>query len=676
VLLGVLLILTAVGTTAAFAVVTTWLKGLPDYQSPDAFQVAQPTKIYSADGKLLAKFFLQNREVVPISQISTSLTDGVVAVEDERFFQHGGVDPVGIIRAAFTTASGDRQGASTITQQYVRNTVMLDERTQMTLARKVREAYVATEIEKTLSKETILQNYLNTVYFGEGAYGAEAAARTFFAKSASQLTLPEGALIAGLVQSPSNLDPYNNPIAAIARRKAVLGRMLFNGYITQADYDAAVSAPLNLKRENEPLDGIYYAPYYVSYVRTLLQQQFTSGVVFNGGLTVYTTLDTRLQADAEHAAHRDFNSKKDPSDALVSIDPRTGYVKALVGGTNYVKTKFNLATQGYRQPGSSFKTFVLVTALAKGMSPSYSIDSHAPVSVPATPTDWTVNNDEGSGSGMMSLDSATWNSVNAVFARLAYYGCGMKSVVRTAKAMGITTPLPNFPSITLGSVGCTPLEMASAYGTLANEGKHFPPIVITKVLDRDGNTIFQAQPRGLQVVSPEVAYAATKILEGVISQGTATAANIGRPAAGKTGTSQSNRDCWFVGYTPQLVTSVWVGYTPERTIEVGGTKGFGGTVAAPIWARYMKAALAGQPPRDFAWASAPHYNGSFNIPVSYATLHPPAPPTTKTTTTSKSTTTTKSKSSSKGKTGGGSGTKKGGGTKKIPPPPPPSKTTT
>ena len=626
VFLALSLLLTAVGAATTAAAVTTWLHGLPDYRSPSAFELAEPTKIYSADGKLIAKFYLQNREIVPLSQIATSLADGIVAVEDERYFEHGGVDPLGIVRAAFTTVTGDRQGASTITQQYIRNTVLFDERREMTLARKVREAYLAIEIEKTLSKSEILEDYLNTVYFGEGAYGAEAAAHAFFAKSASQLTLPEGALIAGLVQSPSKLDPFVNPAAAIVRRREVLDRMLVNRYITQADHDAAVSAPLELRPESQPLDGIYAAPYFVSHVRTLLQQQFTTGVVFNGGLTVYTTLDTRLQTAAEKAAHRDFKARKDPSDALVAIDPRTGYVKAMVGGRNYAKNKFNLATQGHRQPGSAFKTFVLVTALSKGMSPSYKVDSHAPVSIPAKRRPWVVNNNEGTGKGMMPLDAATWGSVNAVYARVAYYAVGVKNVARTAKSMGISTPIPNFPSIALGTVGCTPMEMASAYGTLATGGVQRKPITITKVLDREGNVVFEAQPKGKRVIKREVAYAATKVLEGVITQGTGKAADIGRPAAGKTGTTQSNRDCWFIGYTPQLVTAVWVGFTPERTVMINGSKGFGGTVAAPIWARFMRAALAGQPVRDFAWAATPSFDGSFNIPVSketkYAEAHP------------------------------------------------------
>ena len=614
--LGALLLLTAAGATTAIAAVNVWLKGLPDYTSPGAFDVAQPTKIYSADGKLLAKLYLQNREVVPMSEIATSLSDGVVAVEDERFFQHGGVDPIGILRAAFSNVSGNHQGASTITQQYIRNTILRDEATQITLERKVREAYLAEQVEKTLTKETILENYLNTVYFGEGAYGAEAAAQTFFAKSAKALTLPQGALIAGLVQSPSRLDPYSNPNGALARRKEVLGRMLYNHYITKSDYDSAVATPLALKRQTMPHDGIYSAPYYVAYVKRLLQKQFTPGVVFNGGLSVYTTLDTRMQATAEKTALSNYKRAKDPSVALVSIDPRNGYIKAMVGGKDYAKSKFNLATQGRRQPGSSFKTFVLVTALEQGMPPTFKVDSQAPVSIPSKPKPWVVNNDEGHGNGMMSVDEAMWASVNAVYARVAW-AIGIKNVAHTARVMGITTHIPNYPSIALGSVNCTPLEMASAYGTLANNGVHYDPIVITKVYDRHRQVIFAAHPQGKQVIKPSIAYATTQVLEGVIQQGTASRADIGRPSAGKTGTSQSNRDAWFVGYTPQLVTSVWVGYTTERTIMVDGSKGFGGTLAAPIWAAFMSKSLSGQPERDFASAPEPNYNpDKFDIPVS------------------------------------------------------------
>ena len=302
VLVSAVLVLSVLGVASAFALVRSWLKDLPDYKSKTAFEVAQSTKIYSADGKLLARLYLENREVVPISVIATSLTDGMVSIEDERYYTHGGVDPIGLVRAMVKTASGTRQGASTITQQYVRNTLLLDERTQMTATRKVREAYLAMELEKRYDKTKILEMYLNTVYFGEGAYGAEAAAQTYFARSAKDLTLAQGALLAGLVQSPSRLDPYDNPAGAVARRDEVLGRMLYNKKIDVAQLEQAKAEPLVLMRTKEPKDGVYAAPYYVAHVKKVLQQQFTPAVVFKGGLTVYTTLDTKLQGYAEKAS--------------------------------------------------------------------------------------------------------------------------------------------------------------------------------------------------------------------------------------------------------------------------------------------------------------------------------------------------------------------------------------
>ncbi len=610
------LVVVLTGAGVAYGVVQKWLEDLPDYKSKNAFEVAQATKIYSADGKLLARLYLENREVVPLSQISPYLVNAAVAVEDERFYSHKGVDPLGLVRAAVMTASGNRQGASTITQQYIRNTILLDERTDMTYARKVREAYLAIELEKRHTKPEILEMYLNTIYLGEGAYGAQAASLEYFNRPASKLTLPQAATLAGLAQSPSRLDPYNNPEGAVARRNEVLGRMLANNYITQAQHDEAVATKLKLDRNKVPRDGIYRAHYFVAHVKKLLQQQFSEGTVFKGGLTVYTTLDTRLQKYAERAIKNKLPKKSDPQAALVSIDPRTGYVKALVGGRDYRKSKFNLATQGYRQPGSSFKTFVLVTALEKGMPPSFRIDSSSPAAIPSKPKPWIVDNSEGAGRGMMTLQSATAASVNTVFARVAWE-LGIKSVADTAKRMGITTKIPRVPSIALGAGNVTPYEMAAAYGTLATEGVRRRPVCITKVVDRDDKTIFLAKKHGTRVIKAPVAKAAIDVMRGVVTGGTGTRANIGRPVAGKTGTSQLNRDIWFVGFTPQLVTSVWVGYPKERTIYVNGARGFGGTVCAPIWASYMRKALAGEPVLNFPRQRKPTYNASkFHIPIS------------------------------------------------------------
>lgn len=606
--LGLVLV---VGVASAAGLMKTWLSDLPDYRSPEAFKVAQPTKIVSADGKLLARLFLEDRTMVDISKVATDLPDAVVAIEDERFYEHNGVDPEGIIRAVVKNlSSGDitGQGASTITMQYVRNTILVNERTKITLARKIREAYLAMQVEKQYSKSQILNLYLNTVYFGEGAYGIESAARNYFGKHASELTLAESALLAGLLQGPSRLDPYTNPERSLDRRTLVLGRMVANGYITQAESDAANVEPLALKRWDEPESGIYAAPYFVAHVKKLLQQQYPQSVVFKGGLTVQTTLDTRMQALAEKAVTDNLSKSRDPDVALVSIDPRNGAIKAMYGGRDYNKNKFNLATQGSRQPGSSFKTFVLVTALEEGMPPDRYVDSSSPAHIPTKPRPWEVSNSEGHGRGMVTMEAATRASINTVFARLIWE-IGAAKVVKVAHRMGITSALPAYPSIGLGSANVTPLEMASAYGTLATNGIHYKPMAITRVLDADGKEIYLGEPKGTQALKPEIAHAATEILKGVVSGGTGTRAAIGRPQAGKTGTSQNYRDAWYVGYTPDLVTSVWVGYyqAEKSMLSVNGRRGFGGTLAAPIWADYSKPALAGRPKLNFPPAATPKY---------------------------------------------------------------------
>jgi penicillin-binding protein 2D len=603
------------GAVGAFGVINSWLQDLPDYESPEAFDVAQTTRVYSADGVLLARLYLENRTVVPMSSISTDLAEAVVAVEDERFYSHDGVDLYAIARAAVKdiAAGSVEEGASTITQQYIRNTILLDERTDISFARKVREAFLARELEKRKDKDEILELYLNAIYFGEGAYGAQAASQTFFSKNANELTLPEAALLAGLPQQPSRLSPYANPEGATRRRNQVLARMLANGYITADEYEVARQAPLELQRAPEPEDGIYAAPYFVAHVKKILQQEYDPTVVFEGGLEVHTTLDMRMQTQAEGSVSEALGRPEDPDVALVSIDPRDGYIKALVGGRDYSTNKFNLATQGRRQPGSSFKTFVLVAALEAGMPPSRYVDSSSPAMIPATPV-WEVSNSEGRGRGMITMDSATRASVNTVFARLIWElnddeSTGAEKVSAVARRMGITSEIPPYPAIALGSQNVTPLEMASAYGTLATNGVHFEPVAITKVIDRHGETIFEVAPEGSQVLEPEIAGEATTVLRGVITGGTARVANIGRPVAGKTGTSQNYRDAWFVGYTPDLVTSVWVGFYQEEKpmLNVRGRRGFGGTVAAPIWAAFMRAALEGRPALDFAKVGKPVY---------------------------------------------------------------------
>lgn len=604
-----------IGTAGAYAVVTSWLRDLPDFEAEDAFDVAQTTKIYSADGVLLARLYLENRTVVPLSQISTDLANAVVAVEDERFFRHDGIDPYGIVRAAVKdiVAGSAEEGASTITQQYIRNTILRDERTDISLARKVREAFLARELEKRKSKDEILELYLNTVYFGEGAHGAQAAAQTFFAKNANELTLAESALLAGLPQQPSRLSPFTNLEGAERRRNIVLSRMLANGYISSEEYEEARATPVEVKHTPVPTDGVYSAPYFVAHVKKLLQAEYDPALVFGGGLEVHTTIDMKMQAAAEKAVSDALPSPGDPDAALVSIDPRDGYIKAMVGGDDFEANKFNLATQGKRQPGSSFKTFVLVAALEAGMPPSRLIDSSSPAKIPTSPV-WEVSNSEGRGRGYITMDAATRSSVNTAYARLIWElnddeGSGAEKVSRVARRMGIKSNIPPYPSIALGSQNVTPMEMASAFGTLATNGLHNDSVAITRIIDRHGDTVFEAKPDPQRALEPEIAYAATNVLRGVITGGTATRANIGRPAAGKTGTSQNYRDAWFVGYTPDLVTSVWVGYYEKERpmLSVHGRRGFGGTVAAPIWATFMRSALDGKPRLEFEKAGKPVY---------------------------------------------------------------------
>jgi membrane peptidoglycan carboxypeptidase len=475
-LAGVLtLALILVGAGLVYAFTLNALAGLPDVNDPSAFALAQPTKIYSADGKLLANFYLENREIVPIESISTDLQHAVVAVEDERFYEHSGVDLVGIARAIVInlTTGSPSEGASTITQQYIRNTILSQERYEITYERKIREAYLAYEFEQRHSKAEVLSSYLNTVYFGDGAYGAEAAALSYFGKHASELTVAESALLAGLPQSPIRLNPYYNLEGALARQRWVLGRMVMNGYITQAEATAAEKETITLRKAVDPNQGIYDCAYFVSYVRRQLLQQYSDSLVFKGGLRVDTTIDTKLQRAAEKAVKAVLPYKKDPDAALVSINPKNGHIVALYGGRDYSKDSFNNATQGRRQAGSAFKMFVLVTALEKGVPPSRPMNASSPARIPTHPP-WTVNNSEGSGRGYITLSAATRSSVNCVFARLIYE-LGAEEVAMTAKRMGITSPVPAFLSIALGTAPVSPLEMASAYGTLANNGVHVKP---------------------------------------------------------------------------------------------------------------------------------------------------------------------------------------------------------
>jgi penicillin-binding protein 1A len=596
--IGIALVLVLLGFgVAAGLVYNSVANSLPDPTKP-LQGTDLTTRILDRNGKTITSLYAdQNRTYVALANIPTVLQKAVISTEDQRFYEHAGVDFIGMLRALWVDirAGSQVQGGSTITQQYVKQAFVGDERS---LKRKLSEAILAYRVEQKYSKDKILEMYLNTIYFGHGAYGVETAAQTYFGKSVQKLSVAEAAMLAGIIKSPARYSPYLDSAAAKERRDTVLGQMHDQGYIDDAAYTAAVASPIKtvgLKSAST------IAPYFVEYLKQQLVTKYGEEAVYRGGLTVTTTLDLKAQTAAEKAVSSLLDKKKDPSAALVAIDPKTGQIIAMVGGRNFKTQQYNVATQGHRQSGSSFKPFVLVTALENDISPEATFSANsARLKIPGGQT-WSVAGEAGY-SGSMRLRVAMWHSINPVFARLILK-VGAKRVVKTAYKMGITTTITPVPAVALGGMaeGVTPLEMASAYGTLADAGTHATPIGILKVTDKDGTVLYTAKTTSTQAIDPAVAYLTTDILKGVITHGTGTAAKIGRPAAGKTGTTQNNSDAWFVGYTPDLVASVWVGYADSKKpmTSVHGITVTGGSFPARIWAKFMRAALSGTTATQF-----------------------------------------------------------------------------
>ena len=549
--------------------------------------------VFAADGSRLG--YIPSDEIrtpVPRSRTPRWIRDATVAIEDERFYQHGGIDYEGIIRAAFKDIKAGRplEGGSTITQQLVRNLYVGHRRT---IQRKIREAKLADELESRHSKSWILQAYLNSVAYGtidgQTAIGIQAAAQTFFSKNTEELTLDECAMLAGLPQAPSELNPFQNPKGALERRNQVLAKMAKLRYISEADAQSAAVRPLGLKR------GYLYTrirePFFFDYVKQQLIDKFGVNTVQKGGLKVYTTIDPRFQQAARDAIDSTLPYSTDPSAAVVTIDPRTGYIRAMASGSNYKHHQFNLAAQGHRQPGSAFKTFVLTTAVKRGINPASTTYVSRPLDL--TTTDygpWKVQTYDNTYGGGMNLVRATLRSDNTVYAQLDL-DLGPKSVADTAKEMGITTKLDGYPAEGLGGLrrGVSPLEMANAYATLASGGMRNKPVAIRRVTFPDGDKVEVGKPKRERVLSDAVAYEVTKILKQNVQMGTGTAANYGCPAAGKTGTTDNFNDAWFVGFTPNLATATWVGY-PNALREMRSVHGIsvaGGTFPAQIWHKFM-----------------------------------------------------------------------------------------
>ena len=621
------LALIAAFIVAGINLAKSWLEDLPDWSDADAYILAEPTTILDADGNTIAELYLENRIPITIDQCSPWILEATVDVEDERFYSHNGVDMRGIMRAVVVQIAGGSEGASTITQQLVRNTVLKDEQFEKTLSRKVREAYIATELEKLYTKDEILMMYLNSIYYGEGCYGIEAAAQTYFGKACADLTLAEAATLAGLPQSPSAYDPVYYPENAVERRNAVLGRMLACESITQEQYDEAVASQLELHITKRRDSGAIAYPYFVNYVIGVLRQQFSTDTIFKGGLTVKTTITPSVQQSAEDAVWSVLGDADEALEAaLVCIDPNNGHILAMVGGRDFNVDQFNLATQATRQPGSCFKTFTLTTAIQEGMNPSILISGASPMTV----GDWTLNNVYYVSYGALSLREATWASVNTVYAQVIHEPrIGPQKVVDTAKRMGITSELGAYDSLTLGTSGVTVLDMASAYGTLATGGVHYDASCITQVLDRHDNVLYQEELIGDQAISPEVAGAVTDVLQGVINggsmaSGSAAALSVNQPVAGKTGTTEERKDLWFCGYTPQLSCAVWVGYrNSEETVYFNGSEGTTAALPCPIFSRFMSSVLDGQPRQEFPSAASPVYDSNWNWECSLGTWTPP-----------------------------------------------------
>ncbi|HLQ67584.1 MAG TPA: PBP1A family penicillin-binding protein [Candidatus Limnocylindrales bacterium] len=618
-----LLIVVVCGTVGVGIGVANWAR--QDLPSPASLQTIAPpvkTLVYDVNGKLVHEFYKENRSLVPLRQIPRGMVDAILSIEDRRFYQHWGIDPVRLIGALIQDVIARRpeQGASTITQQLARNLFLTHEKT---FSRKIKEAILAVRIEQTYTKDEILQMYLNQIYFGEGAYGVDAAARIYFGKPVIELTLPECALLAGLPRNPRDYSPRRDPDRALKRRNLVLASMLQNKKINRAQYETASEAPLGVSKTRvDPRE----APYFMEMVRLYLEERYGSNQIFEGGLRIYTTLDADLQQAAEESLERRLTDleqrngtkktrasvlaksktaqpgEKSQTDylqgAVVCIDPASGQIRALVGGRDFNESNFNRATQAARQPGSAFKPFIYTAAIDNGYTPNEMI-LDTPVSFRAgNGEDWSPQNYDHKFRGPVTLRTALAKSLNVPAAKLLQK-LGTPVVTSYARRLGIHSHLGNDLSLALGTSEVNLLELTSAYGVFADQGVRTTPVFVLRVEDKNGKILEQTRTAAEEVLSPETALTMTNMMQTVLQSGTAAAArSIGLtvPAAGKTGTTDDYTDAWFVGYTPNLVTGVWVGFDRKQKIGPNMT---GAAAALPIWVDVVSAGTKGKPPQDF-----------------------------------------------------------------------------
>lgn len=573
-------------------------RNLPDVRQLRSFSPTETTYIYDIKGKLISSIHGEaNREVVPLNRISPNLKRAVLASEDGHFYSHQGINPSGVGRAVVVNlaAGGVKEGGSTITMQLVKN-LFLSHRRAFT--RKLAEAVLAIRLEQILEKNEILEMYLNQVYWGHNNYGVQTAARTYFDKSAEFLTLGESAMMAGLIQAPEEFSPFASMKKAKQKQKEVLGRMLDLRWITQKEYDDALKEEIKLGRIRSFQGSAL--PYISNTVAQELVKKFGRDTMLKGGMRVQTTVDAKFQMMAESTVskwHKNLLGQglRGNQIALVAVDPRTHFVKALVGGVDSRASEFNRATQALRQPGSAFKPFVYYAAFATGKYAPDSTVLDTPVSYRDGNGWYFPRNYDGGFSGAMSIRTALAQSRNIPVIKLGK-AIGMNKVVETCRTLGIMSPMEPVTSLPLGAIGMTPLEMASAYATFANYGWQSPATVIVRITDSSGNVLLDNTPKPQRVLDPWASAATIDIMQSVVSSGTGKGADIGRPSAGKTGTTSSEKDIWYVGTVPQLTTAVWVGRDDNLQLSSGAT---GGGMVAPIWRDFMEQALKGVPSENF-----------------------------------------------------------------------------
>lgn len=578
------------------------LKELPSIAALKDYRPSIATRVYADNDELIDEFFLEDRKIIKIAEVPKFVVQAFVAAEDARFYHHRGFDLQSMTRAFFRNMEARRivQGGSTITQQVAKSLYLSSEKSYM---RKIKEAILAYKIDKYLSKDEIMNLYLNHIYLGHGTYGIEAASQAYFGKSARVITLAEAALLAGLPKAPSNYSPFLHMDKAIQRQAYVLERMVEDKFITPEEKDKALHARIKLRaiRANSKI-----APYFIENIRRYIQDKYGSDVLYKEGLEVHTTLNINMQKAATDAIEqgleeletREGYEQKLVQGALICMEAKTGAIKAMVGGRDFKKSEFNRATQSRRQPGSAFKPFIYTAAFDKGMTPSTRMVD-APISYPdkSSPTGaWQPKNFDGKFIGPTTLRTALVQSRNIITIKILQE-IGVDYAAGYAANMGISSPLTKNLSLALGTSGVTLQEMVRGFGVLANQGKRVVPVMIKKIVDRTGYVFEENQPKEEQMIDPRIAFMTSYVMQDVVESGTGRRVkSIGRPVAGKTGTTDDMRDAWFIGFTPSLVTGVWVGFDQEITL---GKQEQGGRAAAPIWLYFMEKALQGMPIETF-----------------------------------------------------------------------------